>query len=472
MRNAIAVLLLLFISTLSTSVAARPGEENQDEKVFPDASWPVAVSPEDLGWSTAKLKKAKVFSNRIGSAAVMIVDNGIVVDQWGDISLKYPIHSIRKPLMSSLVGIHAQLGRIDLSRTLEELGIDDTEPSLTGLEKQATIRDLMMSRSGVYHVALGEVYMMKQARPKRGSHSPGAFWYYNNWDFNAVGTIFEKETGTEIFEEFTRRIAEPLQMQDFKISDGKYISGTESIHRVYAFRLSARDLARFGLLYLRNGKWKADQIVPHRWVRESTATASDIGLGRGYGYMWRTAVKGGLAPNVHLSEHCFFHSGAGLHYLIVIPKINLVIVHRVSTDADGPYPRQHQIGRLFWMILDAAGQEGIGENPSLEASTGGRLNEEKLETILTASKFRVVVPLGLVEGGDRIFTVQFSTGGYLSVIDDRGRSRMGKWLVREEKTCVEWEDLKECFSAVKGKDSVKLYDHTNTLFTSMSILSQ
>ena len=37
-----------------------------------------------------------------------------------------------------------------------------------------------------------ETPAMKAARPERGSHAPGTFWYYNNWDFNVLGTVFEK----------------------------------------------------------------------------------------------------------------------------------------------------------------------------------------------------------------------------------------------------------------------------------------
>ena len=63
-------------------------------------------------------------------------------------------------------------GRIDLSATLESLGIDDNEPSLTAIEKKATLRDLIEARSGVYHSALYETPGMKAARPQRGSHAP------------------------------------------------------------------------------------------------------------------------------------------------------------------------------------------------------------------------------------------------------------------------------------------------------------
>ena len=113
-------------------------------------------------------------------------------------------------------------------------------------------------------------------RPERHAHAPGTFWYYNNWDFNALGTIFEQETGTKIFEEFDTRIARPLQMEDFSISDCSYKTSKDygqspiSKHRYYQFRMSTRDLARFGLLYLRNGQWHDQQIVSTDWVREST----------------------------------------------------------------------------------------------------------------------------------------------------------------------------------------------------------
>ncbi len=83
--------------------------------------------------------------------------------------------------------------------TWKELGIDDVAPGLTPAEKKATVADLLASRSSVYHPALGEVATMKQVRPRPGSHPPGTFWYYNNRDFNALGTIFEQETGTRIF---------------------------------------------------------------------------------------------------------------------------------------------------------------------------------------------------------------------------------------------------------------------------------
>ena len=114
---------------------------------------------------------------------------------------------MRKSLMSALIGIHVEQGNLDLSKTLEELGIDRLEPSLSPEEKQASVGDLIKARSGIYIPALGESAHMSATRPKRHSHPPGTFWYYNNWDFNALGTIFQQETKTDIFKEFENRFA-------------------------------------------------------------------------------------------------------------------------------------------------------------------------------------------------------------------------------------------------------------------------
>jgi len=190
--------------------------------VYPGATWQSAEKPEDLGWSSEKLAAVQEYAEKIGTAAVMIVDDGVVVDAWGDITRNYQCHSMRKSLISALYGIYVADGKIDTSRTLKELGIDDYTP-LTETEKQATVADLLKARSGVYIPAAGEAPSMKAMRPERGSHLPGTFWYYNNWDFNALGTIFDIETGEEsIYQAFKTRIADPIGMQDYPIEDLRY----------------------------------------------------------------------------------------------------------------------------------------------------------------------------------------------------------------------------------------------------------
>src|SRR4029079_8257023 len=124
-------------------------------------------------------------------------------------------------------------GKIDTARTLAELGIDEKSTPLTTEERQARVLDLLLARSGVYLPAAAEIDAMRDARPKRGSHPPGTFWYYNNWDFNVLGTIFRQATGEDLFQAFDRRIAKPIGMQDYRPADGEYSLEAPSEHAAF-----------------------------------------------------------------------------------------------------------------------------------------------------------------------------------------------------------------------------------------------
>jgi CubicO group peptidase (beta-lactamase class C family) len=324
---------------------------------YPGTSWEEVRSPEALGWSKELLKLARDYSTSIDTAAVMLVVDGQVLAEWGETATRFNVHSIRKSFLSALYGIHVLEGHINLSSTMEQLGIDDNEPSLTSVEKQATVLDLLKARSGVYHPALYETSRMQATRPPRGSHAPDTFWYYNNWDFNVLGTIFERQTKTNLFAEFKTRIADPIQMQDFRLEDGTYVTGAESVYPAYPFRMTARDLARFGLLYLRHGAWRGQQIVPREWVEESTRAYSDAGGAGGYGYLWWVAMNGRHLPSVDLPGGTFSARGARGHYIFVVPNLDLVVVHRVNTDIPGREVTGAQFGEMMKLILAARIQQ-------------------------------------------------------------------------------------------------------------------
>ena len=127
------------------------------------------ISPQAAGLSTEKLDAIVDFCEEKGSAALLILYDGRVALSWGQVETKYPSHSIRKALLNSLYGIYVDRGDIALDMTMEELGIDDIPPVLTEEEKQATVFDLLRSRSGVYHPAAGETPQMADMRPERGS---------------------------------------------------------------------------------------------------------------------------------------------------------------------------------------------------------------------------------------------------------------------------------------------------------------
>lgn len=283
------------------------------------------IDPIAAGWSAERLDAARLQSKTLRTTALMIVQDGKVVARWGDTSRKVNMASVRKSLLSALYGSAIAEGRVKLSSRLSDLGIDDNSPSLTAEEKTATVRDLLMSRSGIYHPAAHETADIKRKRPTRGSHAPGTFWFYNNWDFNALGTIYRQQTGEDIFGSFEKRIARPIGMEDFSVRDGRYASEKLSQHPAYPIRLSARDAARFGQLFLNDGKWGTKQIIPTSWIRESTTAYSWAKrIRQGYGYMWWTLPEETWGPNA------FYASGYGGQIIAVVPSKRLVVVQTVD----------------------------------------------------------------------------------------------------------------------------------------------
>src|ERR1700704_3932903 len=364
---------------------------------LPGTEWE-HVPPAQSGWSEASLADVQDWSKQIHSTAFMVVHQGKVVAEWGDTKKRTELASVRKSLLSALIGITVSEHLINLDSTLGELNIDDNPPTLTEVEKGATVRELLEARSGVYHPALYETPGMAKNRPPPYSHAPGTFWYYNNWDFNALGTIYERATGDWIFTALQGKIAQPIGMQDYRASDGEYFKGKQSDHPAYPIRMSARDLARFALLYLHDGRWNGRQIVPSAWVRESTQSYSEAfpqqGPGYGYGYLWWIGFPSNMgAPTVKVPPHTYAAMGAEGQYAFVIPAYDLVFVHRINSDVPvGPLPDQRkpepttqQLARLLWLILSAAGDRDVGPDISLAHATGSRLTGEAIKAKLTGT---------------------------------------------------------------------------------------
>ncbi|MFN4119073.1 serine hydrolase domain-containing protein [Acidovorax sp.] len=341
------------VTSLTGLVAGAAMALTADAPTVPGVEWERVASPEAAGWSSEKLARVREHARKLDTAAVMLVVQGRILDEWGATHERFNIHSIRKSILSSLVGMAAAEGRLPLDATLAALGVDDNAPTLTDAEKQATVRHLLQSRSGVYHPALYETPAMAAARPARGSHGPGTFWYYNNWDFNALNTIYEASTRTSIYAAFATRLVQPLQMQDWRAQDGAYFTGAESIHAAYPMRMSARDLARFGLLYLRGGVWAGKQVVPTAWVQQSLQPYSDTGADGGYGYMWWVAMDGRHLPSIKVPAGTFSAQGYGGHMVVVVPAYDLVVVHRVNTENPRHAVSDQQFAELLQRILDA-----------------------------------------------------------------------------------------------------------------------
>lgn len=264
------------------------------------------------------------------TSCLLVLQDGKTVLELGDTTRASYVASVRKSLLSILFGIQVSAGSVSLDNTLGELGVDDIG-GLLPIERTARLRDLLTSRSGIYHPP-SSPGSDEHAFPARGTRTPGQYFLYNNWDFNAAGAIFEKASGLTVFEAFEKHLAGPLGFEDYDPQRQRMLGDPgKSAFPAYHFFLSARDLAKIGLLMAASGQWEGRQRVPQEWIRESLAThvrredmAPATGFGDcDYGYLWWLPRERG--PEW---EGAFLAAGNYGQFLLVLPAAGSVIVHR------------------------------------------------------------------------------------------------------------------------------------------------
>jgi hypothetical protein len=180
----------------------------------PTASWRDADAAA-IAWANPVSREVQANCHSQRPTAVMVVQDDRVIARYGDVGRRVNVHSARKSLLSALYGI-CYLGRVDQS--LQHAGAARHRRQAARPHEGRKAGDRARSadgRSGIYHPAAHETSDIRQNRPTRGSHAAGTFWFYNNWDFNALGTIYRQATGEDIFQSFAQRIARPIDMEDF-----------------------------------------------------------------------------------------------------------------------------------------------------------------------------------------------------------------------------------------------------------------
>lgn len=319
----------------------------------------LAVPAAEAGWNPERLREADNHAQRLGSSALLVLHRGQVVHRYGRPELPVNLYSGRKSVASVLLGIEADAGRLKLDATLAELGIDDTEP-LTPAERQATVRQLLQARSGVYHPAAYETVGAKLERPRRGSHAPGTHWYYNNWDFNALAAVYQRAAGVDLFQGLAQRLAAPLGFEHFVPAEHtKWELEPASLYPAYVMQLSASDFARVGQLVAQGGLWNGQRLLSQAWVDESTQPHSVVPPGwSGYGYMWWVPLRAFDFWTRAPGSVCFAHGNHG-QLLWVDRAREVVVVH--GTDHRRWLRASPELGQLAPLLerIFAARPDGV-----------------------------------------------------------------------------------------------------------------
>ena len=294
---------------------------------FPDDFWQ-ASSPEREGMDSRKLQGALDFirANNVHLHSFLVIRNGrLVLEQYGaDYSssqlplvqssdatqqtpyVRHHLWSTTKTILSALVGIAISEGRIPSvkARVLDWFKNDPIE-DVDANKQRLTIENLLTMQSGLdfdedspvvtllfwgYPVSAVSVL----GRPT--SFAPGTEWYYTSGNSQVLAEILRRATGRTPLEYAQEKIFSKIG-----ITTGTWVSDRSGTQLGgFGLSLRPRDLARFGYLYLKGGRWGDVQVVPEAWIKESTTVHAETPWPDGrYGYHLWLPYVGGWATRGH-----------------------------------------------------------------------------------------------------------------------------------------------------------------------------
>jgi CubicO group peptidase (beta-lactamase class C family) len=336
--------VILVLSMLVGCSPSRPSIEDLEAVTYtplPGDDWKIST-PEEQGLNPMLV--AELYYNAAELETIyslLVIKNGYLIAEdyfhEGSVDQKDRLQSVTKSFTSALVGIALDQGYLSsvdqkMLDFFPEVAGQITDPR----KKEITIRYLLQMRAGYpweetdpalwdgllsgYYVPLIEEFPLIT--------DPGTEFHYSNLTSNWLGIIVDRATGMNL-----KAFAEENLFSPLGVEAGEWGTDAEGHNNGCAdLHLKARDAAKFGLLYLNDGVYDGNQIVPADWVHDSLQSYSeDINVSGGfpknyglvisdigYGYQWWSARAGN-----HYFDLAWGHGG---QFIVLLDEFDMVIV--------------------------------------------------------------------------------------------------------------------------------------------------
>jgi CubicO group peptidase (beta-lactamase class C family) len=246
-----------------------------------------------------------------------------------DAETQSAVHSVTKSVLSILVGIAVDEGYLRLDEKLPEIIPEAFDETVDAHVRDITVREILTKTEGFAEQGMGNIRMSPSGgiwrwmlnRPMR--YSPGTHFRYDNVGSDLLSVVLSKALKQESAKFAQQKLFGPLQITNYR-----WPSDSEGfLHGESGLFLTARDMAKIGLLYLRHGRWGDRQIVSEAYVRDSTTRHNDGGppvKRAGYGYQW-------WVNTTKTNLDAFFAAGHLSQLIYVVPGLDLV----AAVSADG-----------------------------------------------------------------------------------------------------------------------------------------
>lgn len=354
----------------ASPIAKATGHEPVEAKmVFPQADWQRGT-PESQGVKSEDLEAALHYlaghCKSDGLGEVMVIRNGVCIHEGNSTRKQHNIWSCSKSFTSTVLGLLIEDGKCTL-----DTKVADIDPALREYYPETTLRHFTTMSSG-YSGAGRSRWNDENADWSRTPYLPEAPLYasgqgYAYWDEAQMmlGRLLTKVGQREMNDYLNERLFAPMQMGRVRWSHEGEVDGIPICNGCTNVNLNARQLARFGHLFLNSGNWDGTQLVPSEWVQQATRNQVDVFLpvadtdrsnvrGPGaYGFNWW--VNGGENHMPLAPPKTFYASGLNHNLLFVIPEWQMVVV-RMGVDGNPPFGKPQVWNQFF-------GKLGRGVSP-------------------------------------------------------------------------------------------------------------
>jgi CubicO group peptidase (beta-lactamase class C family) len=332
---------------------------------YPPAGAWATRAPADVGMDAARLNAAiafaqaretnwprdfstqeKIFGTMLGSLPTrrpatngVIIRNGYVVAEFGDAASVAPTYSVAKSMLATVTGVAMRDGLIKnldapVGSQITDGGYDSAHNAKISwrnhLHQESEWDGEMWGKK---HDFIGAAAFGDGQRKPRELRAPGTFYEYNDVRINRFALSLLRLFGKPVPEVFRDEVMNVIGAS----STWQWVPYVNSYTDVNGQRMasvsggtrwgggvwiSAMDMARFGYLWLRGGKWGDRQIVPQAYVKQALAPSAN---GPDYGFLWWLNTRGGAKT---LPTNSYQAQGAGSNTIFVSPDHDLVIVWR------------------------------------------------------------------------------------------------------------------------------------------------
>lgn len=376
----IGILLLVFL-LMSGSC------ENEEQIIVPESGydwpsnsrsyWPTngwnTTSPGDLGIDENKLATAREFAmNDDLMRSVIIVKNGdIAYEEYfhgGSIEASTNLWSCTKSFASALTGILYDQGQIESTDRL----MISLMPDYTDFQ-MITLWNVLTMTTGLHWNEEGPLWVqwilsddwVQEALDRGFREEPGKSFFYSSGNSHILTSLVKYKTGISPGQIAKNQLFEPMGIP-FSVQDPdtKYTTWEQYLEPLpqswrtdnqgiecasFGLYLTARDMAKFGFLYLNRGRWDDQQLISEEWVIESTRDQLTDIYGRySYGYQWYLTLID--------DEPAFLASGFGGQIIGVVPSLDMVVVlkYEAENPVDPVTGSDHDDMHLFELLVNAA----------------------------------------------------------------------------------------------------------------------